>query len=56
MSTPQPSSSAYQFMTMAAAASDMRRLFEAYVSAGFTEEQAMRFLLAMLSGAVGCHR
>lgn len=48
MSTPQFNPD--QFMEMAAAAVQLRQLFESYVSAGFTEPQAMQLLISLLSG------
>lgn len=54
MSTPQPNPD--QFMELAAGAVQMRQLFDAYVSAGFSELQAMQLLIAMLSGAAGGRR
>lgn len=56
MSTPPPVNPVDQFMEMAAAAVALRGLFEAYVSAGFTEAQAMQFLLSMMAGAAGGRR
>lgn len=50
--TDQPKMSPDQFMELAAAAVQIRQMFEAYLSAGFTEAQAMQILIAtMTAGA-----
>lgn len=44
--------SADAFMEMAAGASVMRALYDSYVAAGFSDEQAMRFCLAVLAASM----
>jgi hypothetical protein len=43
-------------MEFAAGAVQLRQMFDAYVSAGFSEEQAMRLLIAVMTSAMGARR